>query len=147
MRLIPGSEEKVQKTITRNSSPRRGSRTPFFPPPLGAHALLYAIPNALDDLTVAPAALHAHMGVPLLDLGGSDAAAPAAHGGRHVVATPAEVDAQQVPEQLGWALPLVPAELPRLARGEDGHHPTPVVRFELLRRVHEDEAQRARWVD
>lgn len=87
------------------------------------------------------------MGIPFLDLGGGDATAPAADGAGDMLAAPANVDAQDVAEEVRGVLPLVALELPGLAGGEDGDEAAPVVRFELLRRVDEDEAQRALRVD
>ncbi len=127
------------------SSPTRWPS--FLSPTFHPHALFHSIPNALDHLPIPPPALHAHMIVPLLNLRRRDPSPPPLHRGRHILAPPAYVDALRVLEQLGRALPLVALELPRLARGEDRHHPTPVVRFELLRRVDQDESQRSLRVD
>lgn len=52
-----------------------------------------------------------------------------------------------MPKEFRWVLPFIAAELPCLARGEDGHDAAPVVGFELLRGVHEDEAESAGRVD
>lgn len=119
----------------------------LVPPPFRPHALLDPIPYPLHHLTISPPTLHAHVGVPLLDLGAADPTTPAAHRGGDVFPPPAHVDAHYVPEQFGWGLPLVAAELPRLARSKDRHDPAPVVRLELLRRVDEDEPQRSRGVN
>lgn len=52
-----------------------------------------------------------------------------------------------MPKEFRWVLPFIAAELPCLTRGEDGHDAVPVVGFELLRGVDEDEAESARRVD
>lgn len=52
-----------------------------------------------------------------------------------------------MPKEFRWVLPFVAAELPCLARGKDGHDAVPVVGFELLRGVDEDEAESTRRVD
>lgn len=52
-----------------------------------------------------------------------------------------------MPKEFRWVLPFVAAELPCLARGENGNDAVPVVRFELLRGVDEDEAESTRRVD
>lgn len=52
-----------------------------------------------------------------------------------------------MPEEFRWVLPFIAAELPCLARGEDGHDAVPIVGFELLRGVDEDEAESAGRVD
>lgn len=87
------------------------------------------------------------MGVPLLDLGAADPAAPAADRGGDILPPPADVDAEHVSEQLGRRLPFVAAELPRLPRGKDSHDPAPVIGFKLLWGVDEDKAQRSRGVN
>lgn len=48
-----------------------------------------------------------------------------------------------MPEQFLWLPPFIAAELPDLARGEDGDDAVPVVRFELVGGVDEDEAEGA----
>ena len=48
-----------------------------------------------------------------------------------------------MPKEFCWVLPLILAELPSLARGKDGHDAVPVIGFELLRGVDEDEAESA----
>ena len=48
-----------------------------------------------------------------------------------------------MPKEFRWVLPLIAAELPCLARGKDGHDAVPVIGFELLRGVDEDEAESA----
>lgn len=87
------------------------------------------------------------MGIPLLDLRARDAPTPTPDGGGDVFGAPADVDAEHVAEQFGRGLPLVATELPRLARGEDGHDAAPIVGFELLRGVNEDEAKGSCGVD
>lgn len=52
-----------------------------------------------------------------------------------------------MPKEFRWVLPFIAAELPCLTRGEDGHDAVPVVGFELLRGVDEDEAESAGGVD
>lgn len=52
-----------------------------------------------------------------------------------------------MPKEFRWVLPFIAAELPCLTRGEDGNDAVPVVGFELLRGVDEDEAESARRVD
>lgn len=138
--------ELILKAMDKSPSPHH-SRPAFFPPPLGPHTLLNSIPDPLHHLPIPPPTLHAQVRVPFLDLGAADPAAPAAHRGGDVFPPPADVDAEHVPEQFGRGLPLVAAELPRLARRKDSHDPAPVVGLELLRRVDEDEPQRSGGID
>lgn len=87
------------------------------------------------------------MRIPLLYLCGRDASAPASDRSGDELAAPADVDAQDVAEEVRWILPLVAFELPGLAGGEDGYDAAPVVGFELLWGVDEDEAEGALGVD
>lgn len=62
-------------------------------------------------------------------------------GGR--IAAPADVDARDVAEEVVGVGPPVLLELPWLARREDGHDAVPVLLFELLGALDQDEAHRA----
>ena len=78
--------------------------------------------------------------VPPLHAETRHASSPTFNHGGDLLASPSDVDAQDVLEQFGRIAPFVRFELPGLARGEDGDDPGPVVRFEVFGRVDNDEA-------
>ena len=73
---------------------------------------------------------------------GFDSGAPALYLVGRVLAPLSHVDAKDMPEQLLWFPPLVTSKLPDLACRENRHHAVPIVWFELLRAVHDDEPVR-----
>jgi hypothetical protein len=111
------------------------------------HALLDGRPNTLHHLTITPPSLVALAGIPFLNLHALDHSAPPLDCIRHLLSSPADVDAQRVRKQLGRVGPFVTLKLPRLARREYGDNPLPIIRLELIWGVDEDEAQRALRVD
>ena len=148
--LFPWASALPNHNSSQASSPPLNSRihrAGVAPPPATPHVLLHGLPDALDNLAVSPAARCARARRPRVDLRAQHPAAPAAHRVRRVVAAPPHVHPQRVPEQVLRVLPLVALELPRLARREHRHHPRPVLRLELLRRVHDDEPYRPPRVD
>lgn len=72
---------------------------------------------------------------------------PIADGLGRLVRSPTNVDAENVAEQLGRVAPLIVLELPALAGGEDGNYTIPVLGFELLRALDENEPHRSIRVD
>lgn len=115
----------------------------FFVPASTPHALLNPIPYTLHNLPIPPSSTSPLLRVPLLHLGARYASPPALDGPRDVFSPPANVDTQGVLEQIGRILPFVTLELPSLTCREDGNHTVPVIRFELLGSVDEDEAEGA----
>lgn len=87
------------------------------------------------------------MGIPLIHRHSRNSPAPSLDRSREIFSSPADIDAHDLPKEFRWVLPFIAAELPCLARGEDGHDAVPIVRFELLRGVDEDEAESAGRVD
>lgn len=107
------------------------------------HSLLNSRPNTLDDLAIPPPSRTINttaLLVPAFDSEALHTAAPAFHFPRNILASPADVDASRVLEQLRRGRPFIRFELPGLARGEDSHETVPVVRAEVGRAVDEDEA-------
>ena len=85
--------------------------------------------------------------IPLLDLRADDASSPSLDCTGYIIAFPADIDTESVLEQFRCGLPFVAFELPGLTRCEDGHDAVPVVGFELLGGVDEDESERALRID
>lgn len=129
----------IKKVTVLNTSHHH--RSTILAPPFTPHALLYPIPNPLHDLPIPPPSRRALLWIPLLDLRARDTPAPPPDRLRHILAPPSDIDPQGVLEQIRRVLPLVALELPRLTRGEDAHDAIPVVRFELLGGVDQDEAE------
>lgn len=73
--------------------------------------------------------------------------APIANIIRRGLATPSNVDAEDVREQIIGVAPLVVLELPRLAGCEDGYHTIPVLGLELFGALDQDESHRSYGVD
>ena len=84
---------------------------------------------------------------PPVDTSGQHTVSPSADIIRRRLATPANVDAERVLEQLVGVAPLVVLELPRLTCREHAHHVVPVLGLELLGTLDEEEAQGPRRVD
>lgn len=87
------------------------------------------------------------MSIPLINRHSRNSSPPSLDRSREILSSPAHIDAHDMPKEFSWVLPFVAAELPCLARGKNGHDAIPVVGFELLRGIDEDEAESARRVD
>lgn len=72
-----------------------------------------------------------------------DSTTPALDLAWHLPSSLSHEYAQDVSKQLLWLPPLVPSELPHLPSCEDGHYSVPIVWFELLGRVDNDETERS----
>ena len=124
---------------TQDALPRHG--TTVLTPSSAPHGFFDLTPYSLDDLSVSPPPLSAGVAVPLLYLRTRHAPTPTPDGARHVFTPPSNIDAKRVLEQVRCGLPFVRLELPGLTGREDADDTRPVVRLELLRRVHQDETQ------
>lgn len=148
--VMPVSTLRVGVSLP-SEAPLYRRRRRILPPPLGPHALLDFPPDLLNYLPVPPAARVGAWQVPippiLVNQARLDAVAEPLHRLGRLVAAEAQIDARHVSEQLGRVAPPVVLELPGLARGEDGHDAVPVLGFELLRALDEDEAHRTRGVN
>lgn len=122
-------------------------RPPILTPPPPPHTLLNPIPNPLHNLPIPPPPRDPQLRIPLLHPHGRNPPPPPPHRRRHLLPPPPYINAQRIPKQLGRMLPLVALELPGLPRGKDGDDAGPVVGFELLGGVDDDEAEGAGGVD
>ena len=116
-----------------------------------SHVTFNGSPYFLHDLPISPASTLSRCLidraavcplVPPVYEKASHSAAPSFHLVRDLSSPFADENAQDVAKQLLWLSPLVAPELPYLARGEDSHHPIPVIRLELFRGIDNDETVR-----
>lgn len=125
---------------------------PFLSPPLrpfAPHPMLDRPPNLFDDLTIPPplplphGRIHlAHSPlIPTIDLEFPHITAPPKdfRWNRHVPLP--QIYTEDMAEKFLRLAPLVPAELPCLACGEDCYDARPVVGFELVGAVNKNEAE------
>ena len=123
------------------------NRPTVFTPTFTPHTLLHSVPYPLYHLPVSPPTTDSLLRVPLLNHRTSDAPPPTPDRTRHVLTSPPDIYPQRILEQVWSILPFVALELPRLPRGKDRNDAVPVIRFELLRGVDQDEAKWSLGVD
>lgn len=118
-----------------------------YVPSLASHIVLNPLPDPFHNLSIPPSACGARSNIVLVDLCRQHCSPPSPDGVWRMVSPPPDIDTQSMLEELIRLLPLVALELPYLARSEDSHHPRPILRLELFRCIHDDEADGARGID
>lgn len=135
-------------TVAREDAPspsttHRSTSKTLLAPSLGPHTRFYSGPQPLYNLAISPASLFTLPRIPKVQLCRLDTTTPPRHGPGNLLALPADVDTQGMRKQLLRRLPFIAFELPRLACGENGDDSLPIIWFELVCRVDEDEAHGA----
>ena len=139
---IPLERTTKQKHITRDTELPR-----FSVEATGSHGSLDSTPDLFDSLTISPSLLGILAITVCVDANIQYTSTPSLDAIGKKLAAPANVDTQGMVEELGRLTPLVTLELPGLAGREDGDNAVPVVGLEVIRRLDENETQRAGGFD
>ena len=112
-----------------------------------SHGGLDSTPDLFDGFTISPSLLGGLAVTVSVNANVQHTSTPTLNSVGKQLVTPTNVDTQSMVEELGRLTPLVALELPGLAGCEDSDNTVPVVGLEVIRRLDENETQRAGGFD
>lgn len=127
---------------SKEKEEKKGKNLLHSSPTFRSHPFLNCRPYILHNPSIPPPPTAAHIRgllIPAVDSKAAHATAPPSHFTGYFLATPPDIDARRVLEQLGRGRPFVRLELPCLTSGEYRDNAVPVVGLEIGGAVDEDE--------